>query len=64
MQNKSLRQSAANQRNATWQKLNYDQQLKALDHRLGVNIGAKKQRTKIHARQELQVAKNKSNTDK
>ena len=41
------KQKEAIERNETWAKLTYEQQLADLDRRLGKGIGAKKQRAKI-----------------
>ena len=41
------KQKEAIERNETWAKLTYEQQLADLDRRLGKGIGAKKQRTRI-----------------
>ena len=41
------KQREAIERNETWAKLTYEQQLEDLDRRLGKGIGAKKQRAKI-----------------
>ena len=43
----SDKQKEAIERNETWAKLTYEQQLADLDRRLGKGIGAKKQRAKI-----------------
>ena len=41
------KQKEAIERNETWAKLTYEQQLADLDRRLGKGIGAKKQRARI-----------------
>ena len=41
------KQKEAIERNETWAKLTYEQQLADLDKRLGKGIGAKKQRARI-----------------
>ena len=41
------KQREAIERNETWTKLTYEQQLEDLDRRLGKGIGAKKQRARI-----------------
>ena len=41
------KQREAIERNETWAKLTYEQQLADLDRRLGKGIGAKKQRARI-----------------
>ena len=41
------KQREAIERNETWAKLTYEQQLEDLDRRLGKGIGAKKQRARI-----------------
>ena len=41
------KQKEAIERNETWAKLTYEQQLADLDRRLGKDIGAKKQRARI-----------------
>ena len=41
------KQKEAIERNETWAKLTYEQQLVDLDRRLGKGIGAKKQRARI-----------------
>ena len=41
------KQKEAIERNETWAKLTYEQQLADLDRRLGQGIGAKKQRARI-----------------
>ena len=41
------KQREAVERNETWAKLTYEQQLEDLDRRLGKGIGAKKQRARI-----------------
>ena len=41
------KQKEAIERNETWPKLTYEQQLADLDRRLGKGIGAKKQRARI-----------------
>ena len=41
------KQKEAIERNETWDKLTYEQQLADLDRRLGKGIGAKKQRARI-----------------
>lgn len=41
------KQREAIERNETWAKLTYEQQLADLDKRLGKGIGAKKQRARI-----------------
>ena len=41
------KQKEAIERNETWVKLTYEQQLADLDRRLGKGIGAKKQRARI-----------------
>ena len=43
----SDKQKEAIERNETWAKLTYEQQLADLDRRLGKGIGAKKQRARI-----------------
>ena len=43
----SDKQKEAIERNETWAKLTYEQQLADLDRRLGKDIGAKKQRARI-----------------
>ena len=44
------KQKEAIERNETWAKLTYEQQLADLDRRLGKGIGAKKQRARIQYR--------------
>ena len=44
------KQREAVERNETWAKLTYEQQLADLDRRLGKGIGAKKQRARIQYR--------------
>ena len=41
------KQKEAIERNETWAKLTYEQQLADLDRRLGKGVGAKKQRARI-----------------
>lgn len=43
------RRIQAEARNAIWQKLSLEQQLKELDNRFGKDLGAAKQRAKIKA---------------
>ena len=43
----NTKQQEAIERNETWAKLTYEQQLADLDRRLGKGIGAKKQRARI-----------------
>jgi len=44
-----LKRKNAAERAATWNKLTPREQLKALDRRLGVGVGAEKQRAKLQA---------------
>lgn len=45
-----IRQDSADRRNADWKSLSPEKQLAELDARLGVGIGAAKQRAKLQAK--------------
>lgn len=46
---KKIRQEESQERLKGWQSLSYQDQLSALDRRLGKDMGAKKQRTRLNA---------------
>jgi len=47
MKNKTILKREAIERNTYWKSLSPQEQLNQLDHRLGKNIGAKRQREKL-----------------
>jgi hypothetical protein len=46
---KEIRRKESDERNEYWRSLSKDEKVKSLDSRLGVGVGAKKQRTKLSA---------------
>ena len=60
------KQKEAIERNETWAKLTYEQQLADLDRRLGKGIGAKKQRARIQYKidnPQIEVQREKKNQE-